>query len=108
MQEMQGQMNSVNDSGEFQEVESNHSGGLSYVSSPPEAIPSYRSMLSRDTCLPLNTWNTSGSQENVFGDQFSTFDSSRNHYREIHHRTTPRETGSVPQAIGDRDLFRKR
>ena len=28
MQEMQEQMNSMNDSGEFQEVEWNHSGGL--------------------------------------------------------------------------------
>ena len=33
LQEMQEQMNSVNDSGEFQEVESNYSGRLSYVSS---------------------------------------------------------------------------
>ena len=33
LQEMQEQMNSVNNSGEFQEVESNHSGRLSYVSS---------------------------------------------------------------------------
>ena len=31
MQDMQGQMNSMNGSGEFQEVESNHSGRLSHV-----------------------------------------------------------------------------
>ena len=41
MQEMQEQMNSMNDSQELQEVESNHS-------SQPAAIPSFRSMLSRD------------------------------------------------------------
>ena len=78
MQELQEQMNSVNDSVEFQEVESNHSRGLSYVPSQPAAIPSSCSMLSRDKRVPLDTWNTSGLQENVFGNQFSTVDSSRN------------------------------
>ena len=33
-------------------------------------IPSSRSMLSHDKRLPLDTWNMSGLQENVFGDQF--------------------------------------
>ena len=74
---MQEQMNSMNDSGEFQEVESNHSERLSYVSSHLAMIPSSRSMLSRDKLLPLDTWHTSGSQENVFGNQFSAFDSLR-------------------------------
>ena len=40
LQEMQEQMNSMNDSGEFQEVESNYSGRLSDVSSQPAMIPS--------------------------------------------------------------------
>ena len=66
MKEMQVQMNFMNDSEEFQEVESNHSGRLSYVPSQPAAIPSFRSMLSRDKRLPLDTWNASGPQENVF------------------------------------------
>ena len=48
MQEMQDQMNSMSDSGEFQEVESNHSGWLSGISSQPAMIPSSRSMMSRD------------------------------------------------------------
>ena len=51
LQEMQEQMNSINDSGEFQEVESNYSGRLSYVSSQPAMTPSSRSMLSRDKRL---------------------------------------------------------
>ena len=80
---MQEQMNSMNDSGEFQEVESNNSVRLSYVSSQPAMIPSSRSMLSRDKRLPFVTWNTSGLQENVFGNQFSTFDSSRNHHQRV-------------------------
>ena len=54
---MQEQMNSMNGSGEFQEVEPNHSGRLCYVSSLPAAIPSSRSMLSRDKRWPLDTWN---------------------------------------------------
>ena len=51
LQEMQPQMNYVNDSGEFQEVESKYSGKLSYVSSHPAMIPSSRCMLSRDKTL---------------------------------------------------------
>ena len=90
---------------ELQDLESNHSGRLSYVPSQPAAIPSSRSMLSRDKRLPLDIWNMSGSQENVFGNQFSAFDSSRNHCQRIHHCKTPRETESVPQAIGTGTSF---
>ena len=93
MQEMQEQMNSTKDSEELQEVESNHS-------SQPAAIPGFRSMLSRDARLPLDTWNASGPQDNFFGNQCSTFDSSQNHHQGIHHCTTPRETGSIPVHIG--------
>ena len=45
--------------------------------------------------LPLDTWNTSGLHGNVFGNEFSAFDSSHNHYQGIHHSTTPGATGSV-------------
>ena len=57
-------------------------------------------MLSRDKRLPLGTWNASGPQENVFGNQSSTFDSFRNHYQGIHHSTTPTAAGSVPVHVG--------
>ena len=67
-------MNSMNDPGEFQDAELNFGVRLSYVSCQPAMIPSSRSMLSRDKRLPLNTWNTSGLQENAFGNKFSTFD----------------------------------
>ena len=83
LQEMREQMNSMNDSGEFQEVESNHSGRLSYVSSQPAMNRSSRSMLSRDKRLPLDTWDTSGLQENVFGNKISTVDSTRDHPQRI-------------------------
>ena len=95
---MQEQTNSMNHSGEFQEVESNHSERLSYVSSQPAAIPSSRSMLSRDKRLPLDTWNALGLLENVFGHNLFTFGSLRNHHQGIRHSTTQGETGSVPQA----------
>ena len=62
------------------------------VSSQPAAIPSSRSMLSRDTRLPLDIWNTSGFRENVFGAQFP-FDSPRDHHRGIHPCAPQRERG---------------
>ena len=105
LQEMQEQMDSVNDSGEFQEVESNYSGRLSYVSSPPVMIPSSRSMLSRDTRLFVDTWNTSGLQENVFGNLFTTFDYPGEHPQGIHSCETQREQGPVPRATGTGTLF---
>ena len=75
LQQMQEQMNSMNDSGDFQDVESNYCGRLSHISSQPAMIPSSRSLLSRDKRLPLDTWNQSGLQESVFGNQLYTFDS---------------------------------
>ena len=68
-------------------------------------IPSSRSMLSRDERLPLDTGNQSGLQENVFGNQFSTFDSPRDHHQEIHPCEPQRERGSVPQAAGSGTPF---
>ena len=72
---MQEQMNSVNDSGDFQDAESKFYGRLSHVSSQPVRIPISRSLLGRDKRLPLDTWNQCGVQENVFANQFFTFDS---------------------------------
>ena len=76
---------------------------LSHVSSQHAMSPSYRSMLGRDQRLPLDTWETSGLQENVFGNHFSTFGSPGNHSQGIHYgaaHETQRETESVPLAIG--------
>ena len=60
-------------------MESNFCGRLPHVSSQLAMIPSSRSMLSRDKRLPLDTCNQFGLQENDFGNQFSTFDSSRDY-----------------------------
>ena len=109
LQSMLEQMNSMNDSGEFQEVESNHSGRLSHVPSQPEAIPSSSSMLSRDKSVPFfDAWDSLGLQENFFGNQFSTYGSPGNHSQGIHYgvaHKTPRETESVPRAIGTGTSF---
>ena len=59
LQQMQEHTNSVNDSGNFQDVEPNCSGRLSHVSSQLAMIPSSRSLLSHDERLRLDTWNQS-------------------------------------------------
>ena len=105
---MQEQMNSMSDSGEFQEVKSNHSGRLSHVPSQPEMVPSSSSILSRDTRLPFDTWNTSGLQGKVFGNQFTTFGLPRNLSQGIHYgvaHKTQRETESVSRAMGTGTSF---
>ena len=95
---MQEQMNSMNDSGDFQDVESNYGGTLSHVSSQLAMIPSSRSLLSRDKRLPLATWKQSGLQENVFENQFSTSDSPRNHPQRIQSDDVQRNRETVPEA----------
>ena len=64
---------------EFQELESHHGERLSHASSQHAMIPSSRSMLSRDKRLLINTWNTSELHKNVFENQCSTFNSSRDY-----------------------------
>ena len=44
----------MNDSGDFQDVESNYCGRLSHVSSQPAIIPSSRAMLSGDKRLLIH------------------------------------------------------
>ena len=68
-------------------------------------IPSSRAMLSRDKRLPLDTCKTSGLQENGFENQFSTFDSLRNHPQGNHPCAPQREQASVPQATGTVTFF---
>ena len=65
IQELQEQINHMNDSREFQDVESICSGKLSHVPSQPAIVPSLGGMLSRDPCLRLYTWNLLGTSRNV-------------------------------------------
>ena len=64
--ELQERVNCMNDSGEFQDIESNYSGKISHVRSQPAIVLSPRSMPSCDKRLPIDTWNLSGSQGNRF------------------------------------------
>ena len=73
IQKLQERMNCLSDSGEFQEVESNYSFKSSHVPSQPAVIPSPSSMPSCDKRLPFDTWNLTGSQENVFVNPRSGF-----------------------------------
>ena len=73
-------------------------GRSSHVSSRLAIIPSSRSLLSRDKRLPLDRWNQSGLQENVFGNQFSTFDSPRDHPQRIQSDDVRRNREAVPEA----------
>ena len=79
-------------------MESNYSGRLSHVSSQPVMIPSSNSLLSREKRLPLDTWNPSGLQENVFGNQFSTFASPRDYPQRISPDDVHRNREAVPEA----------
>ena len=54
-----------------------------HVSSQIVMILSSHFMLGRDKGLPLDTWNQSGLQDNVLGNQLKTFDSPRNHPQRI-------------------------
>ena len=51
------------------------------------------------------THGTSGLQQNVFGNQFFTFDSHRDHPQGIHPCAPQREQRSLPQATGTETLF---
>ena len=61
-------------------------------------IPRSRALHSPDKTLPLDTWNQSGLQENVSGNQFSTFDSPRDCSQRIQSDNVQRHRGAVPEA----------
>ena len=98
VQESQERMNYLNDSGEFQEVESNCSGNFSHVPSQPARVPSPRSMLSCDKRLP-ETWNPPELQENVFANPRSTLDSLQIPFQRIHPFMKPNAAGEAPAPI---------
>ena len=54
-------------------------------------------MLSRDKRLLLDTWNTSGLQENCFGNHVSTFDSPRDYPQRIQYDDVQRNREAVPE-----------
>ena len=59
-------MNSLNDAKEFDDPETASSSGVSHVPSQPLSIPSPRGMISRASCLPLDTRSSLGTSGRVF------------------------------------------
>ena len=49
---------------------------ISHLPSQPAVVLGPRSMLSRDRIMPIDTWNFSETQGNVFGNPWSMFDST--------------------------------
>ena len=78
----------MNDSGEFQDMESNYR-----IPSQPAVVPSPRSVLSRDRSMPPDTWNLSGTQGNVFGNPRAVIGSSQTLYHGILHLVNQSATG---------------
>ena len=60
IQECKERMNYMNDSKEFEDVESISSGKLTHVPSQPAIVPSLGGMMSRDQSLRSETWNLLG------------------------------------------------
>ena len=67
----------------------------SYVTRRP-VFPSSRSMLSRDKPWPLDTWNTSEIQENVFDSPRAVIDSSSTPYQGMLHSWNQSAIGGNP------------
>ena len=93
IRELQERVNDMNDSREFQDIESTCRGKLSHVPSQLAAVPSPRCMLSRDQSLQPDTWNLSGTQGNVFGNPRAVIDSAQTPYQGILQSTNQSATG---------------
>ena len=89
-------VNCMNDSREFQNIDSICSGKISHVPSQPAVVPSLRPMLSRDRSMPPDTLNLSGTQWNVFGIPRHMLDSSQMPHQGILHSTNQSATGGIP------------
>ena len=66
IQELQDKVNSLNDSREFFDPETASRSGMSHVASERVSIPSRCGMLSRDSCLQLDTRNSFGASGHFF------------------------------------------
>ena len=93
LQQMQEQNHSMNDSVDVQDVESNHSGRLSLLESKFS-----RSMLGRDKECRLTHGINLDYKKTFLGNQFSTFDSFRDHPQRIQSDDVQRNCEAVPEA----------
>ena len=105
-QELQERMIFLNDSGELHEVELNCSGKISHVPSQTAMFPSPRSVLSCDKRLQFES--SMWTQEYVFANPRSTFESLQMPYQRIHPFVTPNAAGDAPTLISTGKLVGKR
>ena len=97
----------MNDSKEFQDIESICSGNLSHVPSQPAVVSSPRAKESRGQSLRLDTWNLSEIQGNVFGKPRAVIDSSQTPCQGILHSWNQNATDGNPCKTVQGDLLRK-
>ena len=95
IQELQERVNYMNCYRDFQETELNYNGNLSHILSQAAVVPSLRSMLSRYRRLPLDTWNLSGTQGNVYGNPRAVLDSSQTLHEGILHSMNQSATSGI-------------
>ena len=86
----------MNDSREFQDVESICSGKLSHFPSQPTTVPSLGGMLSRDPSLRPDTLNLPGTSGNVFDSPRAVIRSSSTPYQEMLHSWNQSATDENP------------
>ena len=108
-------MNTVNDAVEFQEVQTHHSGRLSYVPSQRSMIPSSSFMLRRGKRMPRETWNSLEGQEKFLVTSFLRLVARKSFSRkslwcDIKRYRTRNTKGDRINSTNstNRDLFRKR
>ena len=96
----------LNDSKEFQGIDSICIGKLSHVPSQPAVVLSPPAI----RALRFDTWNLSGTQENVFGNTRAVIDSSQTPYQGILHswnQSATESKGRTPCETVQGDLLRK-
>ena len=106
IQELQERVNHLDDSREFQDVESICSGKLSHVPSQPAIVPSLGGMLSRDPSLRPDTWHLLGTSGNVFGSPRAVIDSSSTTYQGMLHSWNQSATGENPERESTKETCR--
>ena len=87
IQDLQEKVNSLNGSRDFHDLETASSSGLSHVPSHPVIVPSCRGMLSRDSCLQLDTRNSFDTSENVFEGPLAPFEPTASCLGNVHARS---------------------
>ena len=96
IQELQERVKCMNDAGEIQDIESYCSGNFLTFPVNRQSFQVLDLCQAATNRLPLDTWNLSEPQGNVFGNPRPMFDSSQTPYQGILHPTNQSATGAIP------------